>query len=187
MFFFSCFHLRETLLLLLSVTPHYDKCSDTRLLFHGESAHWKCFAEITTVSWLQPCLLINVTNMLKRQRRRNIANNYISQCANGTSFVIVVWERSPKMPQNTTMYAQQAWFDGVHLFSRLHFAIAFQEVALNDRAHNGQTLACLQLRHKSEHSGIFYMEVFIQLQQHQQLRSVSHSEKNKIKKSNSHI
>lgn len=80
------------------------------------------------------------------------------------------------------MDAQQARFHYAHLFSRLHFAIAFQEVALNDRAHNGQALACLQLRDKREHSGIFDMEVFVQLQQHQQLRSVSHSAKNKIKK-----
>lgn len=70
----------------------------------------------------------------------------------------------------------------MYLFSCLHFTITFQEVALNDRAHNGQTLACLQLRDKSQHSGIFYMEVFIQLQQHQQLRSDSHPEKNKILK-----
>lgn len=71
------------------------------------------------------------------------------------------------MTQNTAMRAKLALFDDVHLFSRLQFAIAFQEVALNDRAHNGQTLSCLQLGDKSEQSGIFDMEVFIQLQQHQ--------------------
>lgn len=99
-----------------------------------------------------------------------------------TSFVIAVQDRSPRMPLNATMYAQQARFDDFHLFSRLHFAIAFQEVALNDRAHNGQALASLQLRDKREHSGIFDMEVFVQLQQHQQLRSAPHSAKTEMKK-----
>jgi len=58
----------------------------------------------------------------------------------------------------------------VYLFSCLQFPKAVQEVTLDDRANNGQALSCLQLWGKGEQSGIFYMEVFIQLQQHQQLR-----------------
>lgn len=69
--------------------------------------------------------------------------------------------------QHTSLYR-------VYLFSCLHFPVAVQEVALDDRAHNGQTLACLQLRCKGEQSRVFYMEVLIQLQQHQQLRSIVH-------------
>lgn len=79
-----------------------------------------------------------------------MANNYISQCTNGTSFITVAPAGNTEMPQNTAMRAQRALFDGAHLFCRLHFAIAFQEVALNNRAHDGQTLACLQLGDKSE-------------------------------------
>lgn len=100
-----------------------------------------------------------------------IYNSYTSQkLRNGT-------KKNP-----IAMRAQQALFNGFHLFSRLHFAIAFQEVALNDRAYDGQTLACLQLGDKSEQSRIFDMKVFIQLQEHQQLRSVSHSEEKTAKK-----
>lgn len=79
-----------------------------------------------------------------------MANNYISQCTNGTSFITVAPAGKAEMPQNTAMRAKRALFDGAHLFCSLHFAIAFQEIALNDRAHDGQTLACLQLGDKSE-------------------------------------
>lgn len=59
----------------------------------------------------------------------------------------------------------------VYLLSCLHFSIAVQEVTVDNRAHNGQAFSCFQLRGKGEQSGIFYMEVLIQFQQHQQLRS----------------
>lgn len=74
--------------------------------------------------------------------------------------------------ENCREHVQHTWLSSIYLFCCLHFPIAVQEVALNDRAHNGQAFSRLQLWGKCEQSGIFYMEVLIQLQQHQQLRSV---------------
>lgn len=59
----------------------------------------------------------------------------------------------------------------VYLLCCLHLPIAVQEVALDDAAHDGEALAGLQLRGEGEHPRVFHVQVFVQLQQHQQLRS----------------
>lgn len=58
-----------------------------------------------------------------------------------------------------------------HLFSRLCFSIALQEVALYRCSNDGQSLAGFQLRSKRQQSGVFHMQIFVQFQKHQQLRS----------------
>lgn len=56
---------------------------------------------------------------------------------------------------------QYMTLSGVYLLGCLHFTIAIQEVPLENRAHNGETLSCLQLRGKGEQARVFNMDVLI--------------------------
>ena len=58
-----------------------------------------------------------------------------------------------------------------YLFRRLRFPVALQEVPLDHGAHDGQPFARLELRGEGQQPGVLDMEVFVHLQQHQQLRS----------------
>lgn len=70
----------------------------------------------------------------------------------------------------------------MYLLGRLHFPIAVQEVALDDGAHDGQTLSRLQLRGEGEKTRVFHIEVLVELQQHEQLRPVESKRVKRIQK-----